>query len=220
MPDGVREHFRAGIGARGKALRDAWWSKFEAYKTRVSRARRSMAIGCCAASCRTAGTRELPVFPADAKGVATPRCVRQGAQCDRQNVPWLIGGSADLGPSTKTRLTFEGAGDFSAENPAGETCTSASASTPWARSSMACRCRRCGRMAPGSSSSATTAARRSGWRHDGDSRSFYIFTHDSIGVGEDGPTHQPVEHLASLRAIPGLIICGRRRQRSRSKPGG
>jgi transketolase len=122
-----------------------------------------------------------------------------------KNVPWLLGGSADLGPSCKTRLTFDGAGDFSAEHPAGRNLH------------FGIREHAMGAMLNGLSLSkirpfgsgflifsdyARTAIRLSALM---EIPVIHIFTHDSIGVGEDGPTHQPVEQLASLRAIPGLI---------------
>ena len=164
-----------------------------------------MAIACCAASCRKAGTRELPVFPADNKGVATRDASGLALNAIARNVPWLLGGSADLGPSCKTRLTFSGAGDFNAENPAGRNLH------------FGIREHAMGAVLNGLSLSkmrpfgsgflifsdyGRAAIRLSALM---EIPVIYIFTHDSIGVGEDGPTHQPVEHLASLRAIPGLI---------------
>jgi transketolase len=122
-----------------------------------------------------------------------------------ENVPWLLGGSADLGPSCKTRLTFDGAGDFSAEDHAGRNLH------------FGIREHAMGAILNGLSLSkirpfgsgflifsdyARTAIRLSALM---EIPVIHILTHDSIGVGEDGPTHQPVEQLASLRAIPGLI---------------
>ena len=147
----------------------------------------------------------LPVFPADRKGVATRDASGQALNAVAGNVPWLIGGSADLGPSCKTRLTFDGAGDFSAENPAGRNLH------------FGIREHAMGAILNGLSLSklrpfgsgflifsdyGRAAIRLSALM---EIPVIHIFTHDSIGVGEDGPTHQPVEHLASLRAIPGLI---------------
>jgi transketolase len=138
------------------------------------------------------------------KAVATER-VGPGAERLAKNVPWLLGGSADLGPSCKTRLTFEGAGDFSAQNPAGRNLH------------FGIREHAMGAILNGLSLSkirpfgsgflifsdyGRAAIRLSALM---EIPVIHIFTHDSIGVGEDGPTHQPVEHLASLRAIPGLI---------------
>ena len=147
----------------------------------------------------------LPVFPADRKGVATRDASGQALNVVARNVPWVLGGSADLGPSCKTRLTFDGAGDFSAENPAGRNLH------------FGIREHAMGAILNGLSLSklrpfgsgflifsdyGRAAIRLSALM---EIPVIHIFTHDSIGVGEDGPTHQPVEHLASLRAIPGLI---------------
>ena len=151
--------------------------------------------------------KDLPTFPADPKGLATATRRRKVLNAVAKNVPWLIGGSADLAPSTKTRLTFDGAGDFSArQSPRAATFTSASASTPWPPCSTAWPWSRFGPTAPRFlifSDYAQPAIRLSALM---EMPVIYVFTHDSIGVGEDGPTHQPVEQLASLRAIPGLIV--------------
>jgi transketolase len=204
VPEGVREHFQKGIGARGQALRDAWWAKFEAYKREYPE---------LAGHCYRVLRRELPegwdkglpIYPADSKGVATRDASGQALNVLAKNLPWLLGGSADLGPSCKTRLTFEGAGDFSAENSAGRNLH------------FGIREHAMGAILNGLSLSklrpygsgflifsdyARAAIRLSALM---EIPVIHIFTHDSIGVGEDGPTHQPVEQLASLRAIPGLI---------------
>jgi transketolase len=204
VPDGVREHFQAGIGARGRALQAAWWAKFEEYRRQYPELaehgyhmlRRELPDG---------WDRGLPTFPADAKGTATRDASSQVLNVLAENVPWLLGGSADLGPSCKTRLTFDAAGDFSDENPSGRNLH------------FGIREHAMGAMLNGLSLSkirpfgsgflifsdyARTAIRLSALM---EIPVIHIFTHDSIGVGEDGPTHQPVEQLASLRAIPGLI---------------
>src|SRR5581483_2826255 len=118
VPDGVREHFRAGIGVRGARLRDEWLAMFERYRREYPdlaeqgwrMLRRELPEG---------WDRGLPVFPASAKGLATREASGQVLNTIAQNVPWLIGGSADLAPSCKTRLTLEPAGDLTADNPAG-----------------------------------------------------------------------------------------------------
>jgi transketolase len=204
VPDGVREHFQAGIGARGQALRDAWMAKFEMYREQYPKLadqgyrmlRRELPEG---------WDKGLPTFAADSKGIATRDASGQMLNALAKNVPWLLGGSADLGPSCKTRLTFEGAGDFSAENPGGRNLH------------FGIREHTMGAVLNGLSLSKIRPF-GSGFLIFSDyCRAsirlsalmeipvIYIFTHDSIGVGEDGPTHQPVEHLASLRAIPGLV---------------
>jgi transketolase len=149
--------------------------------------------------------RDLPVFPADPKGVAGRDASGKVLNAVARNVPWLIGGSADLAPSTKTRLTFDGAGDFAAETPGGRNIH------------FGVREHTMGAVLNGLSLSKIRPY-GSGFLIFSDYLRpamrlsslmelpvIYIFTHDSIGVGEDGPTHQPVEHLASLRAIPGLV---------------
>src|SRR5262245_21118202 len=147
----------------------------------------------------------LPTFAADAKGMATRDSSSQVLNVLAENIPWLLGGSADLAPSCKTRLTFDKAGDFSAENQVGRNFH------------FGIREHAMGAVLNGLSLSkirpfgsgflifsdyARTSIRLSALM---EIPVIYIFTHDSIGVGEDGPTHQPVEQLASLRAIPGLI---------------
>lgn len=204
VPEGVREHFQTGIGMRGQALRDAWWTKFEAYKRQYPELadhayriqRRELPEG---------WDKGLPVFPADSKGIATRDASGQALNALARNLPWLLGGSADLGPSCKTRLTFEGAGDFSAENPTGRNLH------------FGIREHAMGAILNGLSLSKIRPY-GSGFLIFSDYARpairlgalmelpvIHIFTHDSIGVGEDGPTHQPVEQLASLRAIPGLV---------------
>jgi transketolase len=204
VPDGVREHFQAGIAARGQTLRATWWAKFEEYRRQYPELaehgyrmlRRQLPDG---------WERGLPLFAADAKGMPTRDASSQVLNVLAKNVPWLLGGSADLAPSCKTRLTFEGAGDFTAGDPAGRNLH------------FGIREHAMGAMLNGLSLSkirpfgsgflifsdyARAAIRLSALM---EIPVIHIFTHDSIGVGEDGPTHQPVEQLVSLRAIPGLI---------------
>jgi transketolase len=204
VPDGVREHFQAGIGARGQALRDAWMERFEAYRQQYPELA-EQAFKMFRRELPDEWDKGLPTFAADAIGVATRDASGQVLNALAKNMPWLLGGSADLAPSCKTRLTFEGAGDFSAENPAGRNLH------------FGIREHAMGAILNGLSLSkirpfgsgflifsdyGRAAIRLSALM---EIPVIHIFTHDSIGVGEDGPTHQPVEHLASLRAIPGLI---------------
>jgi transketolase len=204
VPDGVHEHFRAGIGTRGQVLHAAWCDKFEEYRRHYPEPaeqgyrmlRRELPDG---------WDRGLPMFAADAKGMATRDASGQVLNVLAKNVPWFVGGSADLAPSCKTRLTFDEAGDFSADNPAGRNLH------------FGIREHAMGAVLNGLSLSkirpfgsgflifsdyARTSIRLGALM---EIPVIHIFTHDSIGVGEDGPTHQPVEQLASLRAIPGLI---------------
>jgi len=203
VPDGVREHFAAGIGARGAALHDAWWASFERYRSQYPELaeqgarmlRRELPDG----------WDELPEFPADDRGIATRDASSKVLNAIARHVPWMVGGSADLAPSCKTRLTFEGAGDFSSRDRGGRNLH------------FGIREHAMGAILNGLSLSkirpygsgflifsdyGRPAIRLSALM---EVPAIHIFTHDSIGVGEDGPTHQPVEQLASLRAIPGLI---------------
>jgi transketolase len=147
----------------------------------------------------------LPVFPADTTGIATRDASGKALNAVARHVPWLIGGSADLGPSCKTRVTMEGAGDFSAENPGGRNLHFGIREHAMAAVLNGLSLSKIRPFGSGFlifSDYSRAAIRLSALM---EIPVIHIFTHDSIGVGEDGPTHQPVEHLASLRAIPGLI---------------
>ena len=205
VPNGVRDHFREGMGDRGKSLRGAWFDRVEEYRSRYPELaddlyrmqHRQLPAG---------WDRDLPDFPADAKGVSGRDASSKVLNVLAQNVPWLMGGAADLAPSTKTRLTFEGAGDFSAESPAGRNLhfgvrEHAMASIVNGMALVKVRAYGSGFLI--FSDYARGAIRLSALM---ELPVVHIFTHDSIGVGEDGPTHQPVEHLASLRAVPGLMV--------------
>jgi len=204
VPDGVREHFQAGIGTRGRMLHESWWAKFEDYRSRYPdlaergyrMLRRELPDG---------WDLNLPTFPADAKGIATRDASSHALNVLAQNVPWLIGGSADLAPSCKTRLTFNTAGDFSVGNPSGRNLHFGIRENAMAAILNGLALSKIRPFGSGFlifSDYARPAIRLSALM---EIPVIYIFTHDSIGVGEDGPTHQPVEQLASLRAIPGLI---------------
>jgi transketolase len=205
VPEGVREHFQQGIGKRGKELREAWMAKFAEYKTRhpdladhlYRMQHRQLPQG---------WDKDLPAFPADPKGVAGRDSSGKVLNALAKNIPWMIGGSADLAPSTKTRLTFPEAGDFTAESYAGRNMH------------FGIREHAMGAILNGLALSKVRAF-GSGFMIFSDFLRpairlgaimeipvTYVFTHDSIGVGEDGPTHQPIEQLASLRAIPNLVV--------------
>src|SRR5262249_20251121 len=205
VPPGVYEHFSQGIGARGKGLRDAWFAKVKDYRAKYPdlaeelyrMQHRQMPEG---------WDRDIPTFPADAKGLASRESSAKVLNALAKNVPWLMGGSADLSPSTKTRLTFEGAGDFEADSPAGRNLHFGIREHGMAAvlNGMALvKVRPYGSGFLIFSDYARGAMRLSALM---ELPVIHIFTHDSIGVGEDGPTHQPIEHLASLRAVPGLIV--------------
>ena len=205
VPDGVLDHFRQGMGARGHAERQAWMAMFERYKKQFPELadhlykmqHRQLPDG---------WDNDLPEFPADAKGVAGRESSGKVLNAVARNVPWLIGGSADLTPSTKTRLTFDGAGDFTAADYSGRNChfgIREHAMSSILNGLSHCKVRPFGSGFLIFSDYARPAIRLASLM---ELPVTYIFTHDSIGVGEDGPTHQPVEQIASLRAIPGLIV--------------
>ncbi|MGW1074897.1 transketolase [Streptomyces sp. NPDC002537] len=205
VPPGVRDWFDKGIGARGAGLRMAWGKFFESYRAswpdlaeeleRIQR--RELPDGWDGA---------LPGFPDDAEGLATRDSSGQVLNALAQRVPWLLGGSADLAPSTRTRLTFDGADDFQPGSPSGRNLhlgvrEHASAAVANGMALVKLRPYWSGFLI--FSDYAKAAIRLSALM---EIPTIHIFTHDSIGVGEDGPTHQPVEQLAGLRAMPGLLV--------------
>ncbi len=205
VPDGVVEHFADGIGARGREAREAWEALFEEYRATLPELadeiermqRRALPDGWDAA---------IPEFPADAKGIASRDSSGQVLNAVAEQVPWLVGGAADLAPSTKTRLTFDDAGDFSPEDHAGRNFhfgVREFASAAIANGLALSKLRPFWSGFLIFSDYARGAIRLSALM---EIPVLHIFTHDSIGVGEDGPTHQPVEQLASLRALPGLLV--------------
>ena len=204
VPDKVREHFKAGIGARGAAQHQAWWAMFEEYR-RTYPELADQGYRMLKRELPDNWSEGLPVFPPDGTGLATRDASGKALNAVAANVPWVIGGSADLGPSCKTRLTTDGAGDFSAENPAGRNLHFGIREHAMAAVLNGLSLSKIRPFGSGFlifSDYARPAIRLSALM---EIPVIHIFTHDSIGVGEDGPTHQPVEQLASLRAIPGLI---------------
>ena len=148
----------------------------------------------------------LPVFPADAKGLAGRDASGQVLNALAQSIPWLLGGSADLGPSNKTTLKFADAGDLQPATPGGRNLhygirehAMAAAVNGMALSKL----RPFGATFFIFSDYARPAIRLSALM---ELPTLFVFTHDAMGDGEDGPTHQPIEQLASLRAIPGLTV--------------
>ncbi len=204
VPDAVRAHFREHIGRRGHGLREEWMTRFEEYKNAYpdlaenlySMQHRRLPKG---------WDNDIPSFPADGKGLAGRAASSTVLNAIGKNLPWLIGGSADLTPSTKTRLTYDSAGDFTASNYAGRNFhfgVREHAMTSILNGMSLAKVRPYGSGFLIFSDYARPAIRLSALM---ELPIIHIFTHDSIGVGEDGPTHQPIEQLASLRAIPGLI---------------
>ena len=204
VPDGVYEHFTAGIGKRGAEARQKWLELFEAYRAQYP----DLAVEIELMQKRelpTGWDRNLPVFPADPKGIAGRDASGRTLNVLAQNIPWFLGGSADLGPSNKTTLTFPGAGDFQADSPGGKNLhfgirEHAMAATVNGLSLS--KLRPFGASFFIFSDYAKPAIRLAALM---ELPSLFVFTHDAMGDGEDGPTHQPVEQLISLRAIPGLI---------------
>jgi transketolase len=204
VPDEVRAHIRSGIGARGRALRQAWTEQLAGY----ARLHPDLADEIRRMQHRElpdGWDRGLPAFPADAKGVAGRDASSRVLNTIAGHVPWLAGGSADLTPSTKTAITAPGAGDLQADSPAGRNLhfgVREHAMGAILNGLSLSKIRPYGSGFLIFSDYGRPALRLSALM---ELPVIYIFTHDSIGVGEDGPTHQPVEQLASLRAIPGLI---------------
>jgi transketolase len=205
VPDGVYERFEELMGQRGHELREAWITKFGEYSREFPELANQL-FKMQHRRLPDEWDRDIPFFPPDAKGLAGRDASSKVQNVIAQRVPWLIGGAADLAPSTKTRLTFEGAGDFGPGNYAGRNFH------------FGIREHAMGSILNGMSTSKIRPY-GSGFLIFSDYMRapirlsalmelpvIYIFTHDSIGVGEDGPTHQPVEQLISLRAIPGLTV--------------
>jgi len=205
VPDGVLESFRKGIGKRGGELRQKWEALFTDYgkefpqfADQIKRMQhRELPDG---------WDKTLPTFPADAKGLATRESSGKVLNAVAESLPWMVGGSADLAGSDRTRLKFDGAGDFQAGSYGGR--------------NLHFGVREHG-MAAALNGMAVSKIRAFGGTFFNFSDymrpsvrlaalmelpTIYVFTHDSIGLGEDGPTHQPIEQLASLRAMPGLML--------------
>ncbi len=205
VPDGVKEQFDAGIGARGAEARRDWEALFAAYREQFSELateieqmqRRELPAN---------WDRDLPSFPPDAKGIAGRDASGQVLNALAKNIPWFLGGSADLGPSNKTTLKFDGAGDFEAGSPGGRNLhfgVREHAMAATVNGLSLSKLRAFGATFFIFSDYARPAIRLSALM---ELPTIFVFTHDAMGDGEDGPTHQPVEQLISLRAIPGLVV--------------
>jgi transketolase len=202
VPPEVYNHFADGVGTRGGNARDEWFKCFDAYRVEYS----AMAEEIDLIQRRElphSWDRNLPQFPADAKGIAGREASGKVLNVLAQNIPWVLGGSADLGPSNKTLLT--GAGDFQANSPGGRNIRFGV--REHAMAAIVNGLALSGLRAYGATFFVFADYARPAMRLSAlmELPVIYIFTHDAMGDGEDGPTHQPVEHLASLRAIPGMI---------------
>jgi transketolase len=205
VPEGVREHFDAGVGKRGEAARKQWEQRFAGYKTKLPELateidqmqRRELPAG---------WDRNLPTFPPDPKGLAGRDASGKVLNVLAQNIPWLLGGSADLGTSNKTLLKFDGAGNFEPGMAGGRNLhfgIREHAMAAIVNGLSLSKLRAYGGTFVVFSDYARPAIRLSAIM---ELPTIFVFTHDAMGDGEDGPTHQPVEHLVSLRAIPGLVV--------------
>jgi transketolase len=205
VPEGVREHFQDGVGKRGREARARWEKMFAEYSQQYPELadslhrmqRRELPDG---------WENNLPTFPTDAKGIATRDSSGKVLNTLAQNIPWLIGGSADLATSNKTTLKFEGAGDFQPGEYAGRNLHFGVREHMMGASVN-------GLVVSGIRAFGATFFNFSDYMRASirlsalmEIPSIFVFTHDSIGVGEDGPTHQPIEQLASLRAMPNLVV--------------
>ena len=205
VPDGVYDQFKNGIGKRGAEVHAAWKTKYEEYKKQFPQLAdqlNRMQHG----QLPDGWDKDLPSFPADPKGMATRESSGKTLNALAKNIPWLVGGSADLAKSNKTNLTFDGAGDFYPNQYRGRNVH------------FGVREHAMGAIVNGMTLSKLRAFSATFFNFSDYMRpsmrlgalmeipAIYIFTHDSIGVGEDGPTHQPIEQVASLRAMPNMLV--------------
>jgi transketolase len=205
VPDAVRKHFADGVGTRGAEAQRRWTELFAAYQGKYPELatqidlmqRRELPDG---------WDRNLPVFPASPKGIAGRDASGQVLNVLAQNIPWLVGGSADLGTSNKTTLKFEGAGDIEPGTPGGRNLhfgIREHAMMAAVNGLSLSKLRAFGATFFVFSDYARPAMRLAAIM---ELPTIFVFTHDAMGDGEDGPSHQPVEQLASMRAIPGLVV--------------
>ncbi|MBN9564354.1 MAG: transketolase [Alphaproteobacteria bacterium] len=209
VPDGVREHFTANMGARGTKAHRAWDENFARYRAQYPD------LGDQIERIRGRGLPEgwekaLPSFAPSASGMSTRDASGKVLNALAQRIPWIVGGAADLSPSTKTRLVFEFAGDF---QPGGNIGDYRGRNMHFgvrehAMCAMVNGMTLTGLRAFGSGFLIFTDYARGAIRLSSlmELPVMHVWTHDSIGVGEDGPTHQPIEQILSLRAIPGMVV--------------
>ena len=203
VPDGVYESFRDGIGRRGRALRDDWSKTFSAYKSLDAQAAREVET-LLQAKLPEQWDRDLPNFPAEEKGPATRDASGKMLDAIAKTLPWLIGGAGDLSPSTKT--AFPGAKALEADDPGGRVMhfgVREHAMGAIVNGLVLSKLRAFGATFLTFSDYMRPSIRLAALM---EIRVFHVFTHDSIGLGEDGPTHQPIEQLVALRAIPNIVV--------------
>src|SRR5882762_713125 len=205
VPGGVYEHLESGIGRRGREAREGWEKQFAEYRKQFPELaeeldqiqKRELPVN---------WSKDIPVFPADSKGVSGRDASAKVLNAIAPNLPWIIGGSADLTPSTRTRLTFPSAGDFQADSRSGRNLHFGIRENSMGAILNGLALSKLRPFGSGFlifSDYGRGAIRLSALM---EIPVIHVFTHDSIGVGEDGPTHQPIEHLISLRAIPNLVV--------------
>ena len=203
VPDGVRVDFDEGLGTRGRAAREAWLRMFQEYKREHPD---------LADEIERMGTRDLPVgwetalttFPADAKGMATRESSGKVLEALGQKIPWIVGGAADLSGSTRT--SFKGEGPMEPDHPSARNVYYGV--REHAMGAIVNGMVLSGLRGYGATFFNFTDYMREPIRLSAlmDIPSLWVMTHDSIGLGEDGPTHQPIEQLAALRAVPHLLV--------------
>jgi transketolase len=205
VPDGVYQQFQNGVGARGNDERTRWNSLFADYSKKYPELAARLAK-MKSRALPDGWDKNLPSFPADPKGMATRESSGKVLNALAQNIPWIVGGSADLAKSNKTNLVFEGAGDFFTNEYKGRNIH------------FGVREHGMGAAVNGLTLTGLRGFSATFFNFSDYMRAsmrlaalmeipvLFIFTHDSIGVGEDGPTHQPVEQLASLRAMPNMLV--------------
>ena len=206
VPSEVPEHFRATLGERGRTAREAWEKMLREYERKHPDLAAELKL--IQSNKLPPGWQDaMPTFDPDAKGMATRASSGKVLNAFAKRIPWLLGGSADLAPSTKTLLTFDEAyGDFSADNRLGRNLRFGVREHAMAASVNGMVL--CGLKAYGATFFVFTDYCRPSLRLAAimGAPLIMVMTHDSIGVGEDGPTHQPIEHLAACRAIPRMLV--------------
>jgi transketolase len=204
VPDGVHQRFAERMGARGAERRLEWMALLEGYRKHYPDLAAEIDM-INRQDLPNGWDKDIPTFPADAKGIASRDSSQKVLNSIAKNVPWLVGGAADLAPSTKSNLTFEGAGSFGANKYGGRNFHFGI--REHAMGSIVNGMALSGLRAYGSGFLIFSDYMKAPIRLSAimELPVIYIFTHDSIGVGEDGPTHQPIEQIATLRATPGMI---------------
>jgi transketolase len=205
VPDGVLENFKNGIGKRGGDLRQKWDTLFAEYRKKYLELAKQV-TQMQSRELPEGWDKKLPSFPADAKGLGTRESSGNVLNAVAEGVPWLVGGSADLAGSDKTRLKFAGAGDFQAGSYGGRNLHFGVREHGMAAAlngMTVSKIRAFGGTFFNFSDYMKPSIRLAALM---EIPTIFIFTHDSIGLGEDGPTHQPIEQLAGLRAMPGLML--------------